>query len=110
MGEDEYVERMCNGFLHKIAKHADIVFARKECSASDKKYDFCKASEHVRTLYNERIILIGVDDRARQNMDDMYDLRIHVKPYKEVNPNDTELVRVVETITEFLIQQMCPDW
>lgn len=110
MGDDEYVQRICNGFLPKIVQHADIIFARKECCSSDRRYQFCKASEHIRTLYNEPILLMGVDDRVKQNMDELYDLRIHVKPYKEVNPKDTELVRVVETITDFWIRHVCPDF
>lgn len=110
LGDDSYVERICNGFLPKIAKHADIIFARKECYVSDQKYNYYKASAHIRNLYREQIILIGVDDKVRQNMDDMYDLRIYVKPYQQINNNDIELVKVIETITSFWIENKCPDW
>ncbi|GFY66921.1 FCP1 homology domain-containing protein [Trichonephila inaurata madagascariensis] len=110
MGEDEYVMRICNGFLQKISLYADVIFGRKECKVSERKYGFCKASEHIRTLYTEPIILIAVDDKVNQNMDDMYDLRIYVKPYKKVDSNDLELTNVVEKITSFWIEQMCPNW
>lgn len=100
MGGDEYVKSVVNSSLGGVAEYAAKIFGQKECNRSHKKYEYYKASEHVRVMYPEEIFLIGVDDRVSSNMDPRYDVRIAVKPYKKFKPGDRELVGVVERIVE----------
>lgn len=99
LGTNSYVQRVVNGFLPEIAQHAYKLFARSESDYAHMYYKYSKASAHIRDLYQpESIFLIAVDDKVSENMDDQYDLRVHVKPYAKVNSCDKELLKVVETI------------
>ncbi|KMQ83066.1 nuclear lim interactor-interacting [Lasius niger] len=103
LGKDEYVKQMMNGFLPEITKYAYKVFARNESERSLRQFEIKKASEHIRSLYDRTILLIGVDDRAGEVMDEGYDLRIQVGVYDAVKPDDSELVDVVEKIMRFCL-------
>lgn len=100
LGGDEYVHRVVNGFLPEIARHAHKVFARRECDRSYERYQYYKASEHIRVMYDHCIFLIGVDDKVSQNMDSQYDLRISIRPYKKPDPTDRALLDVCEKIIQ----------
>lgn len=100
LGDDEYVRRVVNGFLNDIADRAFKIFARNEAMVSKERYNFWKASEHIRVMYEEPIFLMAVDDRVRENMDSSYDVRIHVRPYKSPNPSDRALIKVCEEIIQ----------
>lgn len=98
LGSNTYVEKIIKGTLTDIKKHAYKVYGRSKCKWSKSTYNYYKASEAIRNLYGETIFLMGVDDRAGQNMDSGYDLRIHVKPYRKPNPHDRALSEVIEKI------------
>lgn len=104
LGRDDYVEQVIASTLHGILTHAKIVFGRTEGHHSVRKYGYQKCSEHIRTMYVSDILLIGVDDKAAENMDDRYDLRIHVKPYKTTDLKDVELIKVVKTLVSFYLE------
>lgn len=98
LGEDQYVQKIVNGFLPEIARHAFKIFARKESYVAKEKYKMYKAGEHIRVLYDHPIYLMGVDDCVTQNMDMAYDVRIYVPPYKIPNGSDRKLLKVCETL------------
>lgn len=100
LGEDDYVRRVVNGYLPDIAEHAFKIFARYEAGVAKDRYNFWKASEHIRIMYEQPIFLMAVDDRVKENMDASYDVRIHVRPYKVPNPSDRVLLKVCEEIIE----------
>ncbi|GBN13113.1 hypothetical protein AVEN_257693-1 [Araneus ventricosus] len=104
MGTDEYVQRTVNGFLPEISTHAYKLFARTECQYSQTFYRYKKASNHIRHMYPYSIFLIAVDDLVSENMDEHYDLRIHVPPYNKVNSCDKELVFVCEKIVNGIME------
>lgn len=106
LGGDEYVKWVVNTFLNDIKQHAYKIFANTECSRSERRFEFSKASDVIRAMYGEELFLIGVDDKASQNMDSHYDLRISPKPYTKHDPTDRELVNVVETIVEALANML----
>lgn len=101
LGSDSYVTRVVNGYLPEVAQYAYKMFGRSECSTSCELYNYKKCSEHIRIMYERDILLIGVDDKAMENMDNGYDMRIAVKPYEETDNQDRELFKVVEEITKF---------
>lgn len=99
LGTNDYVKRVVNGFLPELALHAFKIFARSESDYALLHYQYAKASKHIRDIYKPgNVFLIAVDDQVSQNMDDQYDLRIHVKPYTKVNSCDKELLKVVQTM------------
>lgn len=99
LGTNDYVKRMVNGFLPELAVKAYKIFARSESEYGRQYYRCSKASDHIRDLYYpESIFLIAIDDHVAENMDDQYDLRIHVHPYTKVNSCDKELLKVIETL------------
>lgn len=100
LGSDDYVRRVVNGFLPSVKLFAYKLFARKEAKISMRLYGFSKASERIRSMFSESIFLIGVDDKASENMDPAYDVRIHVPPYKKPEKKDTCLLDVCEKIVE----------
>lgn len=104
MGTDEYVQSTVNGFLPELATHAYKLFARTECQYSQTYYRYRKASNHIRDMYPHSIFLIGVDDKVSENMDEHYDLRIHVPSYTKVNSCDKELVSVCEKIVNGIME------
>lgn len=104
MGTDDYVRRTVNGFLPELSTHAYKLFARTECYYSQSYYQYKKASSHIRNMYQQSIFLIAVDDMVNENMDDQYDLRIHVQPYDKVNSCDKELVFVCEKIVNGIME------
>lgn len=106
LGTNDYVQMVVNGFLPEVAKNAAKVFARYESDYSRVYYKVPKASEHIRDMYPGTAFLMAVDDRVSENMDEQYDLRIHVKPYKKVNSCDKELLKVVETMINALYQDV----
>jgi hypothetical protein len=110
LGGDEYVKWVVNTFLDDIKRYAYKIFASTECSRSERRFEFSKASDVIRATYaaGEELFLIGVDDKASQNMDSRYDLRISPKPYTKHDPTDRELVKVVETIVEALANMLDP--
>lgn len=104
MGSNLYVEKVIKGTLTDIQKKAYKVYGRSKCKWSKSRYGFYKASEAVRKLYTQTVFLMGVDDRASQNMDSGYDLRIHVKPYRKPNPHDRALLEVIEKVIKGLAE------
>lgn len=100
LGEDSYVHRVVNGFLPSIYKFAHKIFARSEAKVSMNLYGYSKASQRIREMYDERIFLIGVDDKVTENMDSEYDARIQVKPYDKPENKDRVLWDVCEKIVE----------
>ncbi|KAG8173840.1 hypothetical protein JTE90_016329 [Oedothorax gibbosus] len=99
LGADNYVQRVVNGFLPELAKHAVKIFARSESEFSKTYYQYAKASEHIRDYYlPTSVFLMAVDDRVNDNMDNQYDLRISVKPYTKVNSCDKELLKVIQVL------------
>ena len=99
LGTDAYVQRVVNGFLPEMASHAYKIFARSESEYARTYYQFAKASPHVRDMYpSTTVFLMAVDDRVSDNMDEQYDLRIHVQPYTKVNSCDKELIKVVQAL------------
>lgn len=100
LGEDNYVKDIMNQYLPEIARLAFKIFARQEAYVSKHQYNFWKASEHIRIMYEEPIYLLGIDDRVTQNMDSKYDFRISVSPYDASNLNDIHLLTVCEDIIE----------
>lgn len=102
LGDDNYVKRVVNGYLPQIAQYAYKIFARSEGYASKKLYNYTKAAEHIRDLYDESIFLMAVDDNVNRNMNSNYDVRIHIKPYNSPNPNDRAILNVVEKIIQTL--------
>lgn len=110
LGDDDYVRRVVNGFLSTVSLFAYKIFARKEAKVSMDLYGFSKASQHIREMYEESIFLIGVDDKASENMDRDYDVRIHVHPYKNPENKDRYLMDVCEKIVQnvSLIKDLTP--
>lgn len=102
LGSDDYVRRVIQGYLPELADNNKMVykrFARSESYFSNYHYQKYKSSKHIRHLFKPyTIFLIAVDDKVGTNMDDEYDLRVHVKPYLKVNSCDKELSRAIETI------------
>lgn len=96
LGKDDYVIRVVNAFLPELAECAHKIFGRTECQYALQFYGFSKASAHIRDMYSSAIFLIAVDDRVSENMDEKYDLRIHIQPYTKVNSCDKELLQVIE--------------
>ncbi|GIY73975.1 nuclear lim interactor-interacting [Caerostris extrusa] len=103
MGTDTYVKSVINSYLHKLVKYAYKIFGRTQCKLSENRYGIVKCSEHIRKMYLENTLLIGIDDRVNEMMDDGYDLRISVEPYKVKNQNDQELIGVIEKIINFCV-------
>lgn len=103
LGSDHYVKSILNGFLPDICKYATKVFARTVCIKSNDTCGIPKCSDFIRKIYNEEIILIGVDDRVNEVMDNRYDFRILVQNYNSQNLQDKELISVIEKITHFLV-------
>lgn len=104
LGSDEYVQRIVNGHLPLVKEYAYKIFARKECERSRQRYDFCKASEHIRVMFESEIFLIAIDDKVSQNMDSQYDLRINVLPYKKPDPRDRALLDVINKLILELVR------
>ncbi|GBO27131.1 hypothetical protein AVEN_212404-1 [Araneus ventricosus] len=104
LGKDDYVRRVVSGHLPEIRDYAYKIFAYKECMNSEARYGFCKASEHIRIMYDCDIFLIGVDDKVSENMDSRYDLRIQVKPYTSPDSKDVVLLEVCEKIINALAE------
>ncbi|GBN19723.1 hypothetical protein AVEN_261800-1 [Araneus ventricosus] len=104
MGSDEYVHRVVNGFLPELATRVYKLFARTECNYSETYYSYPKASRHIRDMYPHSIFLIAIDDTVSQNMDEQYDLRIHVQPYTKVDSCDKELVLVCDKIINGIVE------
>lgn len=102
LGDDDYVKRVVNGFLPKIALYAYKLFARKESGASMTNYNYAKAGEHIRIMFENPIFLIGIDDQAKHNMNSTYDLTIYISPYNKINGNDREILKVCETLIQNL--------
>lgn len=100
LGDDDYVRRVVNGFLPSIDMYAYKIFAREEAKNSKRLYKYYKASKHIRDLYNSPIYLIGVDDKVTINMDDGYDSKVYVRPYKQPEKKDRFLMEVCEKIVE----------
>lgn len=102
-GSDNYVESIIN-------KHFDIfvnnklktrVYGRTVCNISKHRFGYIKCSKIIRNMYNENVLLIGLDDQININMDSGYDFRIHVEPYKVKNLNDEELFLVMCKILNY---------
>lgn len=104
LGRDDYVKKVVNTYMPKMKNFAFKIYGRKECEAANRLYGWNKASKHIRNESTEPLVLIGVDDRAEQNMDNGYDLKITIVPYDSVNPNDTALVSVIDEIMLFLMR------
>lgn len=99
LGDDSYVKLVINSFVLNIKNLAFRIWARTQCEKSKFLYNVVKCSEHVRkSLPNKKVFLIGIDDRVNEMMDNKYDLRILVEPYKQHNPKDIELITVMEKI------------
>lgn len=103
-GRDDYVKKVVNGAMPEIKKYAYKIYGRKECQTALKLYGYDKASKHIRDECEQDLILIGVDDRIEENMDEGYDLKIAIKPYNEVNPEDRGLADVIDEIIAFLLR------
>lgn len=107
LGTNDYVGRVVNGFLPELVQHAYKLFARSESEYARMYYQVPKASAHIRDMYeSQTIFLMAVDDKVAENMDEQYDLRIHVKPYTKVNSCDKELLKVVETMINGINQDV----
>lgn len=98
LGDDAYVRHVVNHYLPLVAAHAYKIFARQECQASFREYGYSKSGHHIRTMYDEEIFLLGVDDQASTNMDCFYDIKIHVQSYKKPDKSDRCLLPVCEKI------------
>lgn len=111
LGKDDYVRRVVNGYLPSIESHAYKIFAYSEARVSKRLYGYYKAAEHIRNMYPQPIFLIGVDDKASTNMNEAYDIRIHVPPYEQPEKNDRHLLDVCEKIVDdlSLIKELTPD-
>lgn len=101
-GRDDYVKRMVNTYMPKMKTYAFKIYGRKECETAYRLHGWHKASKHIREECTEPLILIGVDDRAEENMDNGYDLKITVPPYDTVNQKDVALVDIIHEIILFL--------
>lgn len=103
-GKDQYVSNVVNAYLPELVTCAHTLFGRTECEYSERYYNFLKASEHIRDMYKKRyglrVFLIAVDDNVAINMDEGYDLRIHIQPYSKVNSCDKELLVVIEKMVD----------
>lgn len=104
LGRDDYVKNMVNMYMPEMKDYAFKIYGRKECETAYRLHGWNKASKHIRDECTEPLILIGVDDRVEENMDDGYDLKISISPYDSVNPNDTALTNVSDEITWFLMR------
>lgn len=105
LGTDEYVHRIVNGHLLSIKRFAKKIFARNECNHSKQKYGYEKASDHVRVMYDrEDVYLVGIDDKAHENMDSGYDMRINVSQYNKINSKDKALMDVIEKLVTALVK------
>ncbi|GIY73874.1 FCP1 homology domain-containing protein [Caerostris extrusa] len=104
LGRDEYVQRIVSGSLPDICKYAKKIFGHTQCHRAYERYNYYKASEHIRIMYDCDIFLMGVDDKVSQNMDSQYDLRIQIQPYKQPNSNDKAILEVCETIINSLMK------
>lgn len=102
LGDDDYVRGTVNKFLPSVKTHAYKIFARTEAKNAMKLYGFPKAGEHIREMYgdDEDVFLLGVDDRAHENMDSAYDIRIPVKPYKKPDKTDRAVIGVCEKLVK----------
>lgn len=104
MGRDDYVKKIVNGFMPEVKRYAYKIYGRKECLSSHKLHGYYKASKHIREECDQDLILIGVDDRIEENMDEGYDLKIAIKPYNEVNAEDQGFLEVIDEIVQFLLR------
>lgn len=104
LGRDDYVKKVVNTYMPKMKNFAFKIYGRKECEVANRLHGWNKASKHIRDECSEHLILIGVDDRVEENMDNGYDLKIAIVPYDSVNPNDTALVSVIDEIMLFLMR------
>lgn len=104
LGRDDYVKKVINTYMPNVKKFAFKIYGRKECQVANNLYGWNKASKHIRDECTEPLILIAVDDRVEENMDNGYDLKINITPYESVNPNDTALVSVINEIMLFLMR------
>lgn len=102
-GTDTYVESIINGHFPCLVQHAHKLFGRTQCKISEFRYGMCKSSEHIRKLYENEIVLIGIDDRVNDTMDDRYDMRILIEPYNKINTNDNHLITVIQKILDFCV-------
>lgn len=102
-GDDAYVKLVINSFVLNLREFAFRVWGRTQCEKSKRLYSVVKCSEHIRkSLKNKNVFLIGIDDRVNEMMDNRYNLRIFVEPYKSQNSKDIELVAVMEKIVTHL--------
>lgn len=97
-----YVQSIVNGFFPQLCQCAFKIYGRTVCKKSNETCGIPKSSNFIRKLYSENIILIGVDDRVNEVMDDRYDFRILIDKYSSIDTKDTEIIRVIEKITQFV--------
>lgn len=100
LGGDEYVKRVVTGTLTDILKHAVDILSYSHCKQSLEDYNYYKAAEYVRHMYKDPIFLIGVDDKAKQNMGLDYDMLVSIPPYRKHNPHDRALLDTMEKIIQ----------
>lgn len=98
LGEDDYVRFVVNGYLPLVKAHAYKLFARTEAKVASRLYGASKSGYHIRTLYEEDIFLLGVDDQAKTNMDTAYDLPLAIPPYRKPDPNDRAILGMCEKL------------
>lgn len=103
LGTDEYLKRMVNGYLPDVQKFVYKIYGRSECEKSLRLYGVYKSSVHIRDECEEHLIVMCVDDKVQENMDEGYDLRISIPPYSEVDPNDVCFVDAIDEILNFLM-------
>lgn len=97
-GDDAYVKLVMNSYIPDLKEVAYKVFGKSQCKMSKDRYDVLKCSEHIRKMFKNNIFLIGVDDRINEMMDNKYDLRICVEPYRSINKHDYDIIKVINSI------------
>lgn len=100
-GMDDYVSMMVSNFLPVVALNATWIFGRSECERSDSRYGYRKCSHHIRQLYDHPIVLIALDDNVKEEMDNGYDLRLHIEPYNKRDEADRALIEATKKIVNF---------
>lgn len=105
LGDDDYVHQVVNGYLPLIKKFAHKIFARTEGRESLQLYGYSKSGYHIRDMYEEDIVLLGVDDQVFTNMDTAYDFKFPIKPYKKPDKTDQVIWYVCEKLVECIIRE-----
>ena len=105
LGDDDYVYQVVNSYLPLIKKFAYKIFARNEGKESVRLYGYAKSGQHIRDMYEEDIVLLGVDDQVFVNMDSAYDLKLPIKPYKKPDKMDRVIWCICEKIVKYIVKE-----